>query len=428
MQSKNLKRKSGGGVPQEQKSRVCKESLLRGCNLSDVDQGLSRIAGPNSLKSNKLKIWVIGRNYPTPKNKMCGSFELEQAQLLARKGHDVVYITCPFHPLYKVKKWGSVDWQDGGIHVYAYSQLYFPQRFKIYWDSFKSPIWERLLKRVEENEGVPDIIHLHYPTLISVPEPILSFKAKGTKIIATEHLSDVLTGHINVHSRNQLQAYVERVDHFICVGKPLKESVKRLTGTAKNIEVIPNVVPDTFICERQEHKGFNYISVGRLVKGKQFDKLIRAFAKAFSDDKDVSLTIVGGGNQYWRLKKLIDNLGLREQVTLTGVQSRTEVARLMCKADILVSYSRLETFGVTVIEGWYCGLPAIATTAIGFAEYWKESLGELIPFDDESKLIEAMKKVRRVYNAYSVEQIQLFARQCFSEDAVYSRLVNLYNK
>lgn len=374
-----------------------------------------------------MKIWVIGRNYPTPSNKMCGSFEYEQAQILAKKGNEVIYITCPFHPLYKVKKWGSVDWQVDNIHVYAYSQLYFPQRFKIYWDSFKRPIWERLLRRVEEKEGTPDIIHLHYPTLISVPEPILAYKEKGTKVVATEHLSDVLTGHISEHSRNQLKAYVEGVDHFICVGNPLKESVEKLTETTKKIEIVPNVVPDTFNCERQDHKKFNYISVGRLVKGKQFDKLISAFAKAFSNEKDVSLTIVGGGNQYGRLKKQINRLRLQEQVTLTGTKNRTEVARLMSEADVLISYSLLETFGVTVIEGWYCGLPAIATTAIGFTEYWKESLGELIPFDDESILVEAMKKVRRIYSSYSPDQIQMFAKQCFSETAIYNRLNNLYN-
>ena len=39
-----------------------------------------------------MKIWVIGRGYPTPENKMWGSFELEQAKMLARNGHDVSFI------------------------------------------------------------------------------------------------------------------------------------------------------------------------------------------------------------------------------------------------------------------------------------------------------------------------------------------------
>ena len=34
---------------------------------------------------NKLKVWVVGRGIPSPENKMLGSFELEQAQALARQ-------------------------------------------------------------------------------------------------------------------------------------------------------------------------------------------------------------------------------------------------------------------------------------------------------------------------------------------------------
>ena len=36
-----------------------------------------------------MVIWVVGRNYPLPDNDMQGSFELEQAKMLARYGYDV---------------------------------------------------------------------------------------------------------------------------------------------------------------------------------------------------------------------------------------------------------------------------------------------------------------------------------------------------
>ena len=98
----------------------------------------------------------------------------------------------------------------------------------------------------------------------------------------------------------------------------------------------------------------------------------------------------------------------------------------MSKADVLITYSKLETFGVTVVEGWYCGLPAIATTAIGFTEYWNQSLGELISFNDKSQLSRTMEKIKNNYSSYSHEDIQLFAKQCFSENAVYDKLIELY--
>ena len=377
-----------------------------------------------------MKIWVIGRNYPTPKNKMCGSFELEQARIFAKNGHDVIYIACPFHPIYKIKKWGAMDWKDENIHVYAYSQLYFPQRMNIYWDSFKKPIWMKLLKQVEEEQGIPDVIHIHYPTMISVPETILSYKNKGTKIIATEHWTSVLTGDLTDYAKKQLQTYVENVDHFICVGQPLKESIIKLTGTKKTVDVIPNVVPDTFGIKPQQHEGIKFVSVGRLVKVKQFDKLILAFSNAYRGQEDVSLTIIGGGSQYKKLNKMIEELGIEGQTTLAGAQDRSNVARIMSESDALVSYSRLETFGVPVIEGWYAGLPAIATTAIGFAEYWKNSLGELIPYDDEKLLEKAMLDVKSKIEIgfFSSDYIREYAHTYFSEQAVYNQLIELYNK
>lgn len=375
-----------------------------------------------------MKIWVIGRNYPTEKNKMCGSFEFEQAQMLARQGHQICYITCPFHPLYKVKKWGPVDWQEDNIHIYAYSQLYFPQRFNIYWDSFKRYIWEKLLERVKKEQGIPDVIHLHYPTLISVPNSILAFKKKGTKIITTEHWSNVLTGKATTHEKQQLKTYVEGVDHFICVGGPLKESVLKITGTNKIIEVIPNIVPDIFKAREKDHIPVKFVSVGRLIKSKQFDMLISAFSEAFSKDDDVLLTIIGGGPQYSRLEKQIRNLGMESKIKMVGSQPRSVVAEIMSKSDVLVSYSRLETFGVPVIEGWYSGMPAIATTAIGFAEYWKDFLGVLIPFDDEKTLEETLRKVKMKIDEeyYPYQKIRQYAQDNFSEQAVYQKLIKLY--
>ena len=39
-----------------------------------------------------MKIWIIGRGYPTTENRNWGSFEFEQAKLLSENGYEVVYI------------------------------------------------------------------------------------------------------------------------------------------------------------------------------------------------------------------------------------------------------------------------------------------------------------------------------------------------
>lgn len=382
----------------------------------------------------KMKIWVIGRNYPMPNNKMCGSFEYEQAQILAKNGQEVCYIVCPFHPLYKAKKWGAADWQEDNLHVYAYSQLYFPQRMNVYWDTFKKAIWSKLLNRVKEEQGVPDIIHLHYPTMISVPEPILAFKSMGTKIIATEHWSNVLRKKLTDHANAQLLEYVQKVDHFVCVGRPLKESVQELTGTSREIDVIPNAVPDIFISKGSNravgNNTINFISVGRLEKEKQFDKIINAFADVCSKELNITLTIVGSGSQMRKLKRLAANKGVGGHVLFAGSQPRIKVAEMMSNSDALISYSKFETFGVPIIEAWYSGIPAIASTEIGFSEYWKDFLGELVSIENENMLVHAIENVMNNIKgkSYSRQVIQEYARDHFSETAICQRLFEIYKE
>ena len=373
-----------------------------------------------------MKIWVIGRSYPAKNNRMSGSFELEQAKLLSRKGHDVIYITCVFHPFRKVKKWGSCSWNEDNVHIYAYSQFYFPDRLHIYMNGFQARVWKKVLNSVEQKEGIPDIIHVHYPTMLTQPSVVFAYQSKGTRIVATEHWSAVQTGQINAHGRKQLETYVSEADQFICVGKPLKDRIQQLTQTKRQLHVVPNVVLGLFSCKPKGWDSFRFVAVGRLVPVKQFDHLISAFWQAFSGEKGVTLTIVGGGSEYERLKREIERLMASEQINLTGTLSREQTADIVSASDVLVCYSKLETFGVPVIEAWYCGIPVIATETIGIAECFDESLGLLVSNNDENQLIESLKRIKSKYHRYSREHIHSFAEENFSEAAVYDKLLSIY--
>lgn len=348
--------------------------------------------------------------------------------MLARQGHDVVYIACVFHPFKKVKKWGFCSWEEDNVHIYAFSQFYFPARLHIYMNNFQEKIWKNLLEWCKKNEGIPNIIHVHYPTMITQPKAILAYKSKETKVIVTEHWTAVQTGEINKHELNQLKTYISEADHFICVGKPLKDNIQKLTKTNQHVYIVPNVVPDFFTCKQKEWNGFRFVAVGRLVPVKQFDQIIKAFWQVYSGNTKVTLTIVGGGNEYKKLKKLIEKLRATEQIKMTGTLPRNETASIISASDVLICYSKLETFGVPIIEAWYCGLPVIATNAIGFAEYFDESLGKLIPYDDDKKLKMSLGEIQNQYSKYSKEYIHNYAQKNFSETAVYNKLIEIYEK
>ena len=104
-----------------------------------------------------MKIWVVGRGYPTPANKMWGSFELEQARLLARNGHDVSYIALTLSFFNRKDPRGMRIFDEDGVKVYAYSHLYFPGKFGVYWEGFEDKCWRLLYSKVEAVSGLPDI-------------------------------------------------------------------------------------------------------------------------------------------------------------------------------------------------------------------------------------------------------------------------------
>lgn len=375
-----------------------------------------------------MNIWVIGRSYPLMLNNMQGSFELEQAKMLAKHGQNVSYLACVFHPFKKVKKWGFCKWNEDNMHVYTNSQFYAHERMKLHLELFKAYIWKKFLSRVEQETGIPDVIHVHYPANITVARLILAYQKKGTKIICTEHWTQVLNQTIDAYERKQLKEYVDNANAFLCVGVPLKNAIEEITQTAKSVYVIPNIANSLFEVRKKENTIYNFIAVGAVIPHKQFDKIIEAFGAVFKDVHDVKLTIVGNGVELGNLKKLVSKMALNEQVKFTGELKREETADYVANSDALVCYSRCETFGVPIIEAWSCGIPVIATTAAAVIDNWNDRLGIEISPDDISQLKEAMKDIYINRMNYSKEYISNFSEEHFSEEKVYSMLLKYYQK
>lgn len=373
-----------------------------------------------------MKIWVIARSYPIKKNKMRGSFELEQAKMLAEEGHDVTFVAVIFHPLNNVKKWGRCSWQDGKVKVYTDSVFYAPERMHLHLKRFQDHKWNRMLKWVEAENGVPDIIHVHYPAMVSAADEVLAYQKKGTAIVTTEHWSKTMNDTMDNYQRRQLIQYAENADATLCVSKPLKDAILRISGTKREVKIIPNVVAGDFRVSDQKKDGFHFIAVGRLVPHKQFDRIIEAFAKVFKGKSDIALTIVGGGSEQKKLGELVAQLGLQKQVFLKGTLSREQTARELSQSHALICYSKMETFGVPVIEGWGCGLPVIASDGIGFSEYWSNHLGYLVSKDNTGELVDAMKELHKNYDSFCSDEISRFAQDNFGEKTVTARLNEVY--
>ena len=78
--------------------------------------------------------------------------------------------------------------------------------------------------------------------------------------------------------------------------------------------------------------------------------------------------VAGDGPMKSDLQRLIEQLGVQEQVSLIGQQSRSSVTQLLNDCTLFVLPSRFESFGIAIVEAMACGKAVVGTTVDGILE------------------------------------------------------------
>lgn len=157
-------------------------------------------------------------------------------------------------------------------------------------------------------------------------------------------------------------------DHVIAVSEDAADDIAEHVGIARDkIKVIYNPTYNETIIERAQepvgHPWFNedipiVLSVGRFSDQKDFETLIRAFARVL-DQQPTRLVLVGDGKNRKRLEMLASDLGIEEDVIFLGYQQNPY--KFMARSDLFVLSSKYEGLPNVLIEAIGVGLPAIAT-------------------------------------------------------------------
>lgn len=109
---------------------------------------------------------------------------------------------------------------------------------------------------------------------------------------------------------------------------------------------------------------FRMCFVGRLEPVKNLDALVTAFERLVDGGAQAELWLVGEGSLRGQLEQRAAEAGLEARVRFLGYQSSPDAWMRQC--HVLVQASLSEGFGLALVEGMGCGLPAI-TTAVGIA-------------------------------------------------------------
>lgn len=217
-----------------------------------------------------------------------------------------------------------------------------------------------------------DIIHFHFPNILAILA--LPFINRKKKLLVHWH-SDILKNSLLLILLDPFVKYLlYRSNIIITTSEPYKYASKQLKNHLQKTITIPIGVNsicfnDDMIEKRLNTKSQFIISVGRLVDYKGFEILILALK--YINDK-VNLIIVGNGENYEKLQKLIHDNELSERVQIYTDINNDSLKQLYKNSYLfcLPSVNRAEAFGVAAVEALSCGLPIIASDLTGSGLPW----------------------------------------------------------
>jgi glycosyltransferase involved in cell wall biosynthesis len=125
-------------------------------------------------------------------------------------------------------------------------------------------------------------------------------------------------------------------------------------------------------------KEYDLIFIGRLVRVKHVETIIRAVSVVKDTLPSIKLAIVGDGEERTMLEELTRSLGLSDHIDFAGYQANTWEWYNRGKISLLTS--EREGFPYTVIESLRCGVPVIVSKCGDVTDIVKDSYnGRIIP-------------------------------------------------
>ncbi len=189
------------------------------------------------------------------------------------------------------------------------------------------------------------------------------------------------------------QAMME-ANHIVAFSKFSNDLIVKGLGSvsADRVKVIPPGIESSWFEVERNHVDPNRILFwGRVEEEKGLPELFDSLTKMVSKKPDIKLTLVGEGNRLQEYKTLAADLGLSSNVEFTGWLSDREIQKRVAQSSIGVFPSRIESFGLSVVEAMAAGLPVIAARAGAVPENIEEGVtGRLVPVNDSSSLTEAI--------------------------------------
>jgi len=246
-----------------------------------------------------------------------------------------------------------------------------------------------LMETLLKNNNV-DVIHAHGMGEQVAQDAFYAAKIKGVPFVFTPHFHPWWS-YEKLHAQRiwkvlqetQLRMIAEHSDALISVSETgQKDFIKYVKYKGKNMVVIPNGLdPDLKIPSKEEIRAVwekfkippnkKYLiflgSVTNPRKGAL--EAVQVFRQVREKMPDAHMLVVGPWSSRYisttPVLKIVEKLAKAKHVTVTGYVSESDKYSLLAGADVMVSPTVYEAFGITLAEALYCKIPVVATKVGG---------------------------------------------------------------
>lgn len=212
--------------------------------------------------------------------------------------------------------------------------------------------------------------------------------------------------------------HYKKFNRILCVSESVKKAFLTKFNSIDNEKVQVQYNPinrdEIISMSKEECSGVNIkekqslrmVAVGRLVKQKGFDRLIKICSRLDKEGYNFELFILGEGEERIKLENMINEIHFKNTVKMLGFLNNPY--SIMATADVLVCSSRSEGFSTVLSEGVVLGVPIISTECAGVSElFGGKKCGQIVNNDSES-LYYALKQVLE-----HPEKLALYKKESF---------------
>jgi exopolysaccharide biosynthesis WecB/TagA/CpsF family protein len=258
--------------------------------------------------------------------------------------------------------------QQPNVRVFVYAHYGLPLGvglFHSFW------LVARTVRRMLREHGLrPDAVHAHRLTFDGIAGWLLSRWLDIPLFISIRGEVESKVFKYKPTYRPLMRRIVERATMVFLVSAwfgPVLEKYTR--GERSRTELLPNVVAEALLPAGKNRPGHALLTVVNLDiwEKKGLGQLLPAFAEARRSVPSLRLDIIGTGTatSVATVRRLIDGLGISDQVDLIGALPNDVVRERMSESMALVLPSHNETFGMVYLEALFAGVPILYSKDTG---------------------------------------------------------------